>query len=163
MSRNNLRATLDAVEVALGHLATALGEGGFDAGSRSYRQMSEIVMGQRVWATEHGIDEFDDQFSRVTALASRVYGQLIPYVEAMDRLRMLTAISPPEGGVEPGSREAKVLKALEVAGRPQSTSQLRNAVGLPSSQMRKLLTAMVARGLVAESSSGSRTLYGAAP
>ncbi|MGV9612195.1 hypothetical protein [Nocardia xishanensis] len=163
MSRDNLRATLDAVEAALGHLATALGEGGFDAGICSYRQMSEIVMGQRVWAIEHGIDEFDDQFRRVAALASQVYGQLVPYVESMDRLRMLTAIAPPEHGVEPESREARVLEALDVAGRPQSISQLRNALCIPSSQMRKLLTAMVARGLVAESSSGSRTLYGAAP
>ncbi|MFE6922902.1 hypothetical protein ACFVAV_17870 [Nocardia sp. NPDC057663] len=162
MSRDNLRSTLGAVEAALEHLATALNKGGFEAGSRSYTRMSEIVVGQRMWAIEYGIDEFDDRFQRVADLAMEVHRQLVPYVEAMDRLRMLPALVPLDRGVQPGSAEAKILDAINAASRPQSATRLRSVVGVSSTQMRKLLTAMVDRGLLVVFTAGSRTCYGAA-
>ncbi|WP_067475116.1 helix-turn-helix domain-containing protein [Nocardia amamiensis] len=163
MSSDNLHATLEAVNTALGHLAAALDKGGFGAGSRSYTQMAEIVIGQRLWAVEHGIDTFDDRFHRVAILAAEVHRQLLPYVEAMDRLRMLPALAPQDNSFAPESAEAKVLAVIDAADRPQSLTQLRNAVGMPSSQMRVLLASMVDRGLLSASSSGSRTRYGVAP
>lgn len=159
MSRENLDKTLESVEIALEHLASALHRGGFGAGGDSYRQMSEIVMGQHLWAADHGVDEFDDRFRTVARLADTVHCQLEPYVEAMGRLRMLAALVPDRPAVQPGSDEAAVLDAIQAAGRPQSITQLRKAVARPTARLRPLLASMIEDGLIAQKTAGSRTTY----
>ncbi len=156
MSRKNLAESLDAVETALSHLAGSLEAAGFAAGAATYRQMADVVIGQRMWAAEHGIDAFDEQYGRVGQLATKVYEYLAPYVEVAARLAALKQLPSSEELPDLGER---LVAALEEAGRPLPATRLGSLVGAPTSEVRKQLDELAAAGHVERQKAGGRTLF----
>lgn len=160
MSTENLARTLDAVETALAHLARQLEAAGFAAGAVAYRQMADVVLGQRLWSDEAGIHEFDEQYVRVGRLAGRVYEYLVPYQEVMARLAVMgvghTGPRDLEGLSELGGRLVEALSQSEGA---VSSTRLGSMVGAPTSVVRRELAGLVQDGVVRGVHAGGRTLF----
>ncbi len=159
MSRNNVNQSLDSVELALRHFATSLEKAGFQKGAAAYQKMAAVVVGQRLWANSEGIDEFDDRFRRVAALAEDIRSNLAPYVEVMEKLRVIAELvdTPVLIASEPVS--ARILAVLKDANRPMSQTAIRSAVGDNVSMIRRELSKLVKRGVVEKTGSSSRPAY----
>lgn len=157
MSRENLTQTLDAVEQALDHFAESLRRGGFEAGAPAYRQMAALVIGQRLWATEHGLTQLDEDYLRVAALAEEIRAQLSPYVEIMEQLGALAGLTPNTAGLTPLGK--RIFEILEHAPKPMSATAVRSQTGGTSAAVRRELAELVERGLVKRSAQRSRVTY----
>ena len=123
MAEENIAESLAAVEKALEHFNTSLIRSGFADGAASYQKMAEIIVGQWMWASSQGIDQHNDRFRRVAALATEIHEQLLPYVEGMRKLALLRELVPepkPEPPFPPDSRPARILQMLAAAPRPAS-------------------------------------------
>jgi MarR family len=145
VSRENLAESLDAVEQALEHFAGSLERGGFAAGAPAYRQMAALMIGQRLWASEHRVTELDERYLRVAELALEIYGQLRPYVEVMEQLATLDELTK-SAGVSPLGR--RILDHLVQSAKPLSATALRAAVGGSRSLVTRELASLAERGLV---------------
>lgn len=162
MSRKNLAESLGAVETALAHLASSLEAAGFAAGAATYQKMTDVVIGQRMWAAEHGIDEFDEQYGRVSDLATKVYEYLVPYVEVASRLATLRQLPSREGSsgpAGPAGLAGEILSALESADRPLPATRIGSLLKAPTSEIRKQLEELVASGRVERHKAGGRALF----
>ena len=162
MAEENIAESLAAVEKALEHFNTSLIRSGFADGAASYQKMAEIIVGQWMWASSQGIDQHNDRFRRVAALAAEIHEQLLPYVEGMRKLALLQELVPepkPEPPFPPDSRPARILEMLAAAPRPMSMTALRKEVGGSSSVLKKELAELVSDGWVRERRAGSRVLY----
>lgn len=157
MSRENLESSLNAVETALEHLNNALVRGGFEAGAANYRKMADIIVGQRIWATENGVSEFDPRFRRVAELAERINDQLSPYCFVMERLG---ALGPMTDEAAPKSPlEANIIGVLRQASSPMSTTAIRGAVGAATKAVKLALQALVQDGVIRQTGSSSRPRF----
>jgi len=160
MSESNLRQSLEAAEQALAHFNRSLAESGFEAGAASYQKMADILIGQWLWAEEQQLDDYNERFRQLAALAGRVHEQLLPYVEAMRRLTTLAElVPPPSPPVAPDSRERRILATLRKAPRPLSATALRKEIGGSTQRLRKTMQRLIDDGLVETRRAGSRVLY----
>ena len=101
MSRENVAASLEAVEQALSHLARGLESGGFEAGAPTYRQLAGVVLVQWLWAEQEGARELEPDFERIALVAAKIAAQLEPYVEAMRQLAALEGLIAERRGERP--------------------------------------------------------------
>lgn len=158
MSRQNVIASLDAAEQALGHFAASLDQAGFRAGAEAYGQMASVLIGQWVWVADSTERDLDTRFARVADLAESIGGQLRPYVETMNRLVALRGLVAEKAGAAPPTMTARILEALAAAERPMSILELRAATREPTSQIRLAVGRLVDAGHVAVAV-GSRQRY----
>jgi hypothetical protein len=160
MTTANLAGTLDAVETALAHLARQPEAAGFASGAVAYRQMADVVLGQRLWSDEVGLHQFDEQYARVGRLAGRVYEYLVPYQEVMARLAVI-GVAPTEhpelGGLSELGR--RLVETLAQTTGAVSSTRLGSMVGAPTSLVRRELDELVQSGVVRGVHAGGRTLF----
>jgi len=161
VTRSNVRESLSAVEQALSHLARSLEQGGFGAGAAVYGKMSEVVIGQAQWVKEQRIDEFNERFAHIGALAGEIHDHLAPYVEAMRRLRPLAELVRPDDIVDPLSLPGRVLAALAHSETALSVTRLRSVVREPHSRVREAVTELVDQGLVVRRGTHARPTFAA--
>jgi hypothetical protein len=155
MSRGSVEQSLEAVEQALSHLATSLDRGGFASGAPTYQQMADVVLGQYGWVDANGIDDLDDRFRNIAALASRIHAALEPYVNVMGRLAVLSGLVP-----EPDSSiSARILHVLRKNGRAMSFTAIGQAIGEPASVVKKELIELVSSTRVLPTGSAGRPKY----
>ena len=158
MSRQNVVASLDAAEQALGHFAASLDQAGFRAGAEAYGQMASVLIGQWVWVADTPERDLDARFDRVADLAESIGSQLRPYVESMDRLTALRGLVAEKAGVAPPTMTSRILEALAAAERPLSVLELRAATRESTSQIREALRRLVEAGHVV-AAVGTRQRY----
>jgi hypothetical protein len=161
VSRENVQASLDAAERALGHFASSLDQAGFGAGAEAYGQMASILIGQWVWVADQPEQDLDARFDRVADLAETIGGQLRPYVETMDRLVALRGLVAERRGTAPATGSARILEALAAADRPLSVLEIRAATREPTTTIRRELSRLVDAGHVVLAG-GARPRYGLA-
>lgn len=154
MSRPNVEQSVDAVERALSHFVASLERAGFAASADTYRQMSEIVLGQWLWVEDAGERDLEPRFLRIAELAEEVSGHLRPYVEVMERMSALRSLVAERWGVEPGTDRARIVAALVGAGAPMSAAEVREATSLPTAAVRRELDDLIDRDLVAKLGGG---------
>lgn len=161
MSAENLARTLEAVETALAHLARQLEAAGFAAGAQAYQTMADVVVGQRIWASTHDVDGFEDQYARVSGLATRIYEYLAPYQDVMSRLAVVgtPAVGTQAESGESGDLGSLIVEALRSAGRGLSSTRLSALVGRPTSAVREELESLVAAGTIRSRTAGGRRLF----
>jgi IclR helix-turn-helix domain len=158
MSVDNVRDTLGSVGEALEHFRQSLEAGGFEDGADTYARMSDIVVGQRLWARSEEVVELEEEFERVATIATRIHALLLPYVDTMARLGSLASLDSVEG-IDPGSAEGRVLAALARGGRALSVTAIKTAVGEPMSRVRAAMEELEERGLVTRMVRGGRPFY----
>ena len=151
----NIVATVSTAETVLAHFEQSLLAAGFADGAQSYVRLADTLIGQRLWAETSGMAS-DARFAAVATHARAIHALLLPYVQAFERLTALAAPTLLSGAgasspAIPASLEAmgavldhdalaqRVLKALDDAKRPVSTTALRAALGVSK---RELLAAL---------------------
>jgi hypothetical protein len=160
VTRENVEASLDAVERALAHLAESLDRAGFVAGASAYQQMSDVVLGQRVWAESEGLHDLRPRFYAVASLAGRIHDALDPYVVVMRRLRLLEMLEADVVSEDaPPSLADAIVRALRASADGLTATALGRAVGVPSSAVKDEIVALVAEGVVERRGTSSRPRY----
>ncbi|HEX9864314.1 MAG TPA: hypothetical protein VGC03_05040 [Acidimicrobiia bacterium] len=157
MSETNVETTLDAAKDALGFLVASLEGAGFGDNASAYVKMAEVVVSQRLWVDDEGIDRFDDDFLAVGTLGVRIHELLDPYIRMAMSLTVLLKLTPDISHFDPDSPEALVLQWL--GGEAMSATAIASVTGLRTSLVRSALAQLVESNLVAERRSGSRTRF----
>lgn len=163
----NIVATVATAEAVLSHFERSLLEAGFADGAEPYRQLSETLIGQRLWAESSGTAT-SARFAAVGARARAIHALLLPYVEAFGRLTVLAAPSllddddsgPPaaRADAEADPLDAAVLAALDTAGRPLSMTALRAELGVPRAELLAAVERLAAAGSVRRRTASGREL-----
>jgi Fic family protein len=164
VTRDNVEASLRAVEQALKHFVSALEQAGFANGAAAYGQMADIIVGQWMWAQENDARDLQLKFLRISHLAARVSDQLRPYVGAMDQLRGIGGLAAELWGIEAGSMAQRIVNALIAADGGLTLAELRQATGASTATLRRELSSLAEKGLVAKGNGarGRFVLVGAA-
>jgi hypothetical protein len=97
-------------------LAASLEQAGFAAGADAYRRMADVILGQRLWAEEHDITDFDARYAEVGRLATRIFEYLSPYTQVAARLGVLAGLST---ATEAGNRTDGAKPEPDVGGNSQ--------------------------------------------
>jgi biotin operon repressor len=148
----NVVRSVTAAARALRQLEDSLLRAGFPEGQEAYMRMSELLVGQRMWAAESGHD-LDADFEHLARLAASIYSILKPYLEAMQRMAALAEIEKP-------SLERRLLERLaERRGRAVSVAVLASELGMERSEVEKALRTLLAEGRVETRRSSGRTLF----
>lgn len=151
------------MEHALSYFAGSLDEAGFSVSATTYQEMAGVVVGQRLWAEEEGVDEFDARFRNVGELAQQVHQLLYPYVEAMERLSALLELAPePPPELDPESLAGRIVTVLADSDRPISVTALRALVSEGTKAVRRALRELEEQGIAQRYDAGGRSLYGLA-
>ncbi len=143
MTRVNVAQSIDAVEQALTHFDNSLRTAGFADGASAYQQMADVVLGQWLWVEETDQRDLEPQFLRIAKLAQSVAQQLIPYVEAMQRLTALQGLVGDRWGIASESPAGRIVGALADSVQPMSLADLRTGTGLPTTTLRRTLEPLV--------------------
>jgi hypothetical protein len=143
MTRVNVAQSIDAVERALTHFNNSLRTAGFADGASAYQQMTDVVLGQWLWVEETDQRDLEPGFLRIAKLAQSVAHQLIPYLEAMQRLTALQGLVGERWGIVSDSPGARVVGALADSVQPMSLADLHTATGLPTATLRRTLEPLV--------------------
>lgn len=154
MSHANVEQSLGAVEQALSHFASSLDRAGFSEGAAAYQEMAGVVVGQWLWVQQERARDLEPGFRRVAELAETISGQLVPYVEAMQRLSALQGLVAERWGVDPDSVAGKIVEALSGSDRPMTTAEIKASTGVPTSTVRRQLGELVEQDLVLKHGKG---------
>jgi hypothetical protein len=150
-----------AIEV-LGHLERSLERAGFGAGAAAYQSMSQVLIGQRLWAqsTPAGA-ALQPRFAEVAAHARAIHALLAPYADAMLRLGALVPAADEPAPAPADEPRARVLHALRAG--PASLSALKSQLGLGGAELKPLLDALCAAGTITHRRTSGRDIYTLAP
>ena len=187
MARQNLESSLGAVESALSVLAGSLEQAGFAAGADAYRQMADVIIGQRLWAEENDITDYDARYVEVGRLATRIFQCLSPYADVAVRLSALTGLAgaaddrgdradelaevdeqagldiESEADSSPGEDLSQaILAVLRSTDEALAATRIGAEVQASTSTVRQELAALTERGLVEVAKAGGRSLFRAA-
>ena len=163
MSHENIVQCLDAVEQALEHFAGSLEKAGFAAGAVPYTRMTDVILGQALQLQGNNEQVLNERFRQIVTLASRVHEQIHPYATAMERLLVLQEIVPPPvADVPPDSLAGQIVAVLAQTDRPLSVTAIRSAVGKGTRTLRAELKDLIDSGIVKQTGSTSRPIYGLA-
>lgn len=149
----NVIGSVHAASQALAQLESSLVVAGFTEGQEAYTRMSELLVGQRLWVEESGLDDFDADFDHLSRLAARIYSILEPYLETMRRISAL-------GEMERPTVRSQVLERLaERRGRAVSVAILADELAMERDDVEKALQTLVAENGVEIRRSSGRTLF----
>jgi hypothetical protein len=156
----HVRDTLGTAIEVLDHLERSLQRAGFGAGAPAYAAMSQVLIGQRVWADAQGVgSELQPRFAAVAAHARTIHALLQPYADAMLRLVAVAgeASSPSAAGDD--DLAARVLRTLAANGGPASLSALKAQLGCAGDELKPVLQALAAQGALTCRRSSGRDVY----
>lgn len=157
MSEENLAQSLGAAGEALEYLVASLERAGFGDNAPAYEKMAEVLVGQRMWAEEQGIHRFDTEFHKVGGLGRRLRELIDPYGRMARTLIALLDMVETPPPLPPDTPEAIVLVAM--GDETLSMTAISSRCEFTTSQVRRMLAALVESGTVVERRSGSRTRY----
>ena len=159
MTTANIKDSLNAVERALSHFRDNLDRAGFGEGADTYKQMTDVVVGQFFWSLDNG-DEADlERFATTVDLARAIHAHLQPYVWCMERIGALNELLTGEEDPDTDHVVSRIETALLEAGRPMSASAVARVVEDTVPNVRKKLDDLIARDIVSKVRSGSRPMY----
>lgn len=168
MSRVNVEQTLASVIKALQHFADSLDRSGILEGQIAYRDMARIIITQRLWARNEGLDDLTPRYRQVATLANKIHGLMAPYVEVMEMLRFLDAddVGVSNGEENPAADEhhettleENIIAVVRSRPQPMSATAIRAVVRVSTRKLSDVLSAMVATGVLNAVESKSRRRY----
>lgn len=158
----HVRDTLGTAIEVLDHLERSLQRAGFGAGAPAYAAMSQVLIGQRLWADARAVGtELQPRFAAVAAHARAIHALLEPYADAMLRLGAVAGgdASPALPAIPDDDLTARVLHVLAAHGGPASVSALKAQLGCTGDELRPALEALAAQGAVTRRRSSGRDVY----
>ena len=156
--RANVRKSLAAAHQALDHLARSLEASGFDVAVPAYRQLTDVVLGQRSWAEEQADLDLNAAFGSIGAAAARINAILAPFSELTARLAILAYLQPAVPAFDGASLEGRLLSILSER-QPLSGTALTSAAREPSRRVRAALEALEHAGEITRRRAGGRAIF----
>ena len=156
----HVRHTLGTAIEVLDHLERSLQRAGFGAGAPAYAAMSQVLIGQRVWADAQGVgSELQPRFAAVAAHARTIHALLQPYADAMLHLVAVAGDAAPPSAGDDDDLAARVLRVLAAHGGPASLSALKSQLGCTGDELKPVLETLASRGAVTRRRSSGRDVY----
>ncbi|MEO6446581.1 MAG: hypothetical protein ABIZ91_14865 [Gemmatimonadaceae bacterium] len=169
--RENVARSADTATTVLQHLEAGLRRSGFASASSGYRQLADVLLGQRGWLESHDVGELRPRFDAIGRQAQAIVGMLAPVYDALRRLSTMAGedtiaapladAGPPTPTASGMLDEADVVERIMAALRDgeRSASFLRTAVGLDRRPLASMLARLQAEGAVTKRTASGRPLF----